>query len=154
MDVVSLAAGALIGGVADDVYDKVKDKAGEVTKGELPEHGPIELHMLVDLVAGIEKVIREARLENCAPKYRKVVLSQSAPFELKRNGYRHVSLLTTTAFTANCMTEIGTVAFSMTAGWNAFDLPESTMVTINTGGPTIQSVILYHGDDSLDIAGV
>lgn len=147
-----MAVGAVTGAVAGDIYEHVKDSAGDIAGVNKPEHGPIELHMLVDLVAEIHKIIRDANQVYGPAVMRKAYLTTGNPYTLYRNGYKHVSMLATSSMTINVQTEIGQIAFAINAGWNAFDLPDNVQLTLSSGGPN--NVILRWGDDSLDIAGV
>lgn len=152
MDPTSIAVGAAAGAAIGDVYEKVKDTAKGATGNDIPEHGPIELHMLVDLVADIHKAIKEVRDSKSPPTMKTVILSVANPYELKRNGYNHVSILCSSAFTVNVETVIGNISFALNTGWNAFDLPDNTMVSLPTGNAL--QVVIRWGEDSLDIAGV
>lgn len=152
MDPTSLAAGAAAGAIVGDLYENVKEAAGNHTGMATPDHGPIELHMLVDIVARIEKAILEAKEQVAPPVMSVAHLTTGNPYILKRRGYKHVSVLCTASVTVNVQTQIGMVAFALAAGWNALDLPDNVELLLPTGGPT--NVIIRWGEDSLDIAGV
>lgn len=157
MNIPSVAAGAVAGALAGDAYDKAKDKAAGAAGASTIEHGPIEFHMLVDIAANIEKMIHDAKAAACPPLISPVQIipsdqSGSMPFVLARRAYKHVSLLSATAFTAMCNTPLGVINFSMNVGWNAFDLPDGTRITAQ--GANAVKVQFYYGDDAIDITGV
>lgn len=158
MDYGAIAAGAIAGGIATEAWEKVEQEAKARLQGQTPEHGPVEMQMLVEIAANIEKSIKEAKKELCPPAFRTVILGNAASgiqYTLKRGGYAHVSLLAAASVTLTIRTAIGTINFNMNAGWNAFDFPDGVDILISgTGAAQQQTVILYFGDQSLDIAGV
>lgn len=153
-----MAAGAIIGSVATEAFEKVRDKATEQVQGKAPQHDGIESEILVHLVSNIEKIIREAKESNCPPDMRTIQLQNitlnGMGTQIKRRGYKHVSLLCAAAVNLSVVTAIGTIAFAMTVGWNPFDLPDGVTVYIASGGANYQNVIVYWGDDMLDMSGV
>lgn len=156
-----VAAGAVIGGVASDLYDKSKDKAAEVAGTDHPEHGPIELEMLVTMVADIRRDVQESLARQCKPKFETVWLTYSTtgltPLRLHREDYDHVSLFTVQAFTVDCVTNVGVGKFAMSVGWNPLDMPDDTDIMVDGAPPGSENglrVILYKGNKSLDIEGV
>lgn len=157
MDVTGVAAGAIVGAIAGDAYDKTKDKLDNITGNDLPEHGPVELQIIMHLVSEVHKAWMEDRNKFCPPKMTPIALSQvgyGRGYEYKRRNYKHVSMLCASAMNLDVSTPIGTITFAMNKGWNAFDMPDDSVVYISSGGPNAASAVLYYGDDSLDIAGV
>lgn len=151
MDPTSLAVGAAAGAVIGDVYETTKDAAQGIAGMPNVEHGPIELQLLVELVAEIHKAVLDVQRAS-RPDEKIVQLSTGQPYELKRHNYKHVSMLCQAATSISLMTKIGSITYALNAGWNAFDHPDNSMVTLTSGGPT--NVIIHWGEDSLDIPGV
>lgn len=152
MDPTSLAAGAAAGAVIGDIYEKAKDQAKGIAGVDMPDHGPIELHMLVDLLADIHKIIKEAAATTTPSMYKTVQISNTVAYEFNRNGYKHVSILASAAFTVTAYTVIGPVNFALGIGWNAFDIPDKTVLYLQSVGTV--NVVFRWGEDSLDIPGV
>lgn len=151
-----MIGGAVAGAVAGDVYQKAKDTAANAAGQSTINHGTIEDTMLVHMVSEILKIIHEARETACPPKFEPIIIhgNETQPITLDREGYKHVSLLTAAAFTVDCRIS-GVdfmVKFAMNVGWNALDLPSRTVLWNDAG--TDITVMLYKGDDSLDIPGV
>ena len=149
--------GGIAGGIAGDIYGAGKAKAKEASEGPMPQHSPyIEHEIMTATLGNIEHLLREAQDKACPPKFEvfQSVSSEANAGRINREGYKHVSLLTSAAFTVSCRIPILDVIvnFAMTAGWNALDLPDHTTIWSQDG--TARNVMLYKGDDSLDIAGV
>lgn len=156
IDPVQLIAGGIAGAMVNDAYEKTKEKGKEVAQGgELPDHGPIEMQMIVDILSRLEMDWREAKNNNCPPLFRVVRINGTGftPYEIKRGGYKHMSILSSAAFTLSVQTEIGEIDFAINNGWNAFDMPNNALVNIKTGTAP-SSFIIFYGDDALDIPGV
>lgn len=155
-----IIAGGVIGAAAAEAYHEGKEKAAEFVRGGgLPEHGPIEMHMMVDLLSRIEKMILEAKNNIAEPVFVvKQLTLNSAPestwYQIKRGLWKHVSVMVNAAITVAVITDIGEVDFSLSVGWNAFDMPPGSLVAIKTGSSNPLNVIFYYGEDALDIPGV
>lgn len=156
IDLAAVAGGAIIGGVASDLYDKTKDKAADLTGNNTPEHGPVEMQIIMHLVSEIHKAWFEDRNKFCPAKMMPIALATlgaGRDYEYKRRNYKHVSLLLGAATSLDVVTPIGTITFAMNKGWNPFDMPDDSIVRITGAGPTTMSAYLYYGDDSIDMPG-
>lgn len=156
MNPLPIAAGAAIGTAAADAYQQVKQQAQDMAGQPTVEHGPIEMHMMVDLLAEIHKTLKDIKGQTCPDVDEVVQFSQTVEFVVNRRGYAHLSLLATTTFTLVCQTKIGIVSFNFSEGWNAFDLPDNTRVLLPAPPATLTSinVVLRWGAQSIDIPGV
>lgn len=156
MDAAALAGGAVIGAVASDVYEKSKHALNPLDAGI--QHDGVETQQILVLLSELHRLYKRALDQTCDAQFVTIPLflaGNATPFRLERMRYKHISLLTTTAFTIDCLVPaIGIVKFSMVPGWNALDLPDQTDLWIDAGGPATLSVVLYKGEDSLDIEGV
>lgn len=156
VNVPGVLAGAVAGVVASEVVDRTRDKvengARDLSGNPAPPGPDDHMAALVQLAASIEGLIRKAQESACPERDVIIQLTTTSPYMLTRRGYKHVSLLTATAFTAVVQTMVGNVNFAMSAGWNGFDLPDKSSVLLQAGGPL--NVLLRFGNDALDIAGV
>lgn len=154
---MQIAAGAVVGGMAGEAYQHAKDKAAEVAGQPQIEHGPVELGLMLEVMSNIEKLLHEAKAQACPPLMVPFLFPNANTYigngrRLDRRGYKHVSLLTSAAFTAIVRTPVGNISFNLSTGWNAFDMPDG--VEVWAQGANDVKVELYYGDDSLDIPGV
>lgn len=149
--IAGVALGAAAGAVVEDIYEKSKEVAQGISGSPSVEHGPIELRLLVELLAEIHKAVIEVRNQS-RPDYRSIQLSTGQPYELKRRNFNHVSILLAAATTVVVNTALGDISFNLNVGWNAFDMPDNVSVRLSAGGPT--NVIIRWGEDSIDIPGV
>lgn len=163
IDPGSIAAGAVIGGIATDALEKAKHKAADVTGNPTIQHGTIEDQMLVEMVSRIEHALRKEKDAHCDPKWMEAYIfnaqqnSGMQPLQYKRFGYKHVSLATPSAFTLVVGFPIGPISFAMNAGLNACDFPDNLLMWATAAGPGPNGawpVMFYYGDDQLDIPGV
>lgn len=154
-----IIAGGVIGAAAAEAYHEGKEKATSALRGGgLPEHGPIEMHMMVDILSKIEKWILEAKNNIAEPVFVvKQLTANTVPennwYQIKKGLWKHISILVGAAITVAVITDIGEIDFSLTVGWNAFDMPPGSIVAIKTGTAPA-NVIFYYGEDALDIPGV
>ena len=154
----TVAAGAAIGAVVSDAYDKAKDRAAGAAGTPTVDHGPVELHMLVDMVSRIEEAIHAARAAVCPPEFKVELIPGNGGavvvdgLRYERRGYKHVSLLAAATFTLVVQSPIGPINFTMNAGWNACDFPDHVTLWNTSANPI--KVVLYRGDDTIDITGV
>lgn len=160
IDPASVAGGAIIGAIASDAYDKAKDAATP----EAVVHDGVETAIIMELVAELHEYTKRVEAQRCKPQFVKVPLPVSPTpgadqpnipgvYTVKRLGYNHVSLWTTTASLKVAVhSDVGPAVFTMNVGWNAFDVPEGALVWLDSG--TATTVILYYGESSLDITGV
>lgn len=159
MDAGQIIAGGVIGAAAAEAYHEGKERATNAIRGGgVPEHGPIEMHMMVDILSKIEKYILEAKDKVAEPVFApKQLVANTFPesnwYQIKKGLWKHISILVAAAITVAVITDIGEIDFSLTVGWNAFDMPPGSLVAIKTGTAPAM-VIFYYGEDALDIPGV
>ena len=159
MEPVSTIVGAALGGAGADVYQAAKQKAQEQTGTNLPEHGPIEMHLMVELLSEALIVLKDIRGATCPDRGKVVAFCQPAygnEYILTRNGYSHVSVLCAQALQISVATAVGTVTFNLNAGWNPLELPDSSRVTLAANGtnPQTASVYIRWGSSAIDMEGV
>lgn len=151
----TVLASTALSNVANKGFEHSRDRMMDAVHGEQPDHGPVELELLVHLVANIEKAIHEARDETCPPVFRTKSVpadGQGTPYELKRGKYKHVSICVSANTQLFVQTDIGKLAFNVNKGFSPFDFPDGSRVTVN--GANSATVIFYFGDETNTMAAV
>lgn len=156
IDPLSVGAGAVLGAVAADAYEDVKEKVS--VEGGV-DHHLMQLRMIAESISLIEKYVREANLRNVLQIDERVVALPPngaaflpAAYTLQRRGFKHVSVLAKSAISISVGTAIGLVTFALVAGWNALDLPDHADIWAVSVTPV--NVIIHWGDEALSIPGV
>lgn len=153
-------AGAAVGALADDAYEHGKQAVTDALGISEPQHDGIETALLLQTVLRIEGAL--AAYRRSVDLNEVVALNQPiagtpivAGYTVSMKGRRHLSLYSPAAFILDVnYGPIGLVKFNMSAGWNAVDAPDNSILSVDPSySATSLAVVLRYGEDSLQIAG-
>lgn len=140
--------GGVVGALGADLYDKMKDRAHELSTGvDLMSPEEARSHMMLAVMERIERLIREAQRDIEPVLFKTIQLSNNNAYDFNKRKYKFVYIASTIQATLNVQMEFGIVPIAVVVGWNAIILPNRCTITMAAGGPN--NFLLCYSDEAL-----
>lgn len=139
--------GGVVGAVGGDLYQKMKDKASDLSGIDSMTQDEARSHMLLMTMERIERLLAQSQREVEPILFKTVQFSSTSAFDFNRRRYKFIYIASTVQATLNVQMEFGVVPIAVVVGWNPVILPNRCTILLGAGGPT--NFLLCYSDEAL-----
>ena len=139
--------GGVIGAVGGDIYQKMKDKANDLSGVDDMSGDEARSHMLLMTMERIERLLGQSQREVEPVLFKTIQLSSTSALDFNKRRYKFVYVASTIQATFNVQMEFGLVPIAIVVGWNPIILPNRCTIQLAAGNPS--NFLFCYSDEAL-----